>query len=309
MALRLGLSLPQMKQYDLAHDVTAVARAAEQTGYDSLWVFERTLVPDDPADGMYGVPGLPWTDSYRHCADPLVTLTLAAAVTTRVRLGSSVLVAPLHQPYELARSLATLDAASGGRVIAGFGTGWSRDEYAAAGADFAARGAALDELLDVCAAVWGTDPVAYEGTRARVPAAAVGPKPHDGPLPVMLAAGNKKSVDRLARRADGYLPAFVPHSSIAATRARIRVLAEEYGRDPDALKVTQRCGLKLTAGPVDGKRDLHQGSVDQIVEDLAEGVAAGVDEALLDFQVGARDVREVIESAELLHKAVREAGI
>ena len=132
MAIRLGLGLPQLRQYDLAKDVTDVARAAERTGYDSVWVYERLLVPESPTQGLYGVPGLPWPDWYRGMAHPLVTLTLAAAVTERVRLGTGVVVAPLHGPVQLAKALATLDAASGGRVVAGLGTGWSTDEFAAA---------------------------------------------------------------------------------------------------------------------------------------------------------------------------------
>src|SRR4051794_21593481 len=113
MVHRLGLSLPQMKQHKLGRDVPTVARAAEEIGYESLWVFERILFPEPMSQGLYGMPGIAWPDNYRSVADPLVTLALAAAVTERARLGTSVLVAPLHLPFQLARSLASLDAASG----------------------------------------------------------------------------------------------------------------------------------------------------------------------------------------------------
>lgn len=187
MATRLGLSLPQMKQYDIGRDIPAVARAAEEIGYESLWVFERILFPEPARQGLYGVPGLPWPDQYRSVADPLVSLTLAAAATERARLGTSVLVAPLHVPFQLARALASLDAASGGRVVAGIGTGWSHDEYAAAAvAPFEKRGQVLDELLDVFEAVWGPDPVSYEGELTTIAPSVVGPKPA-GPIPVLLA--------------------------------------------------------------------------------------------------------------------------
>lgn len=107
-----------------------------------------------------------------------MTLTPAAAATERAELGTSVLVAPLHGPFQLARTLGTLDAASGGRVVAGFGTGWSLDEYAAAGvAPFEERGRVLDEIIDVCRAVWGPDPVRYEGRHTRIASSAIGPKP------------------------------------------------------------------------------------------------------------------------------------
>jgi probable F420-dependent oxidoreductase len=309
MTLRLGLGLPQMKHYVPGRDVTTVAREAETCGFDSLWVFERTLVPEEPVDGMYGIEGRAWPGTFRHVADPLVTLAQAAAVTQRVRLGTSVLVAPLHAPFELARALGTLSAASGGRLVAGLGTGWSRDEYAAAGADFGSRGALLDELLDVCEAVWSPGPSAYEGVRTHIAPADVGPKPPGGKVPVLLAASNSRTLERIARRADGWLPSLTPHPVVARTRAALRELAGRHGRDPDSLTVVQRCSVRVTDRPVDGGRRRHQGSVEQVVEDLAEGVAAGVDEAIIDLQNGTRDATELIEAGRELHAAVRDTGM
>jgi alkanesulfonate monooxygenase SsuD/methylene tetrahydromethanopterin reductase-like flavin-dependent oxidoreductase (luciferase family) len=99
--------------------VTEVARAADQAGFASLWAYERVLFPVNPLQGMYGIPGLPWLKYYEYCADPLTVLTLAGAATENVRLGTSILIGPLHQTLSLARTLATLDQATGGRVVAG----------------------------------------------------------------------------------------------------------------------------------------------------------------------------------------------
>ncbi|NLU73269.1 LLM class F420-dependent oxidoreductase [Streptomyces sp. HNM0575] len=309
MALRLGLGLPQMKHYVPGRDVMSVAREAEECGFDSLWVLERTLVPEDPVDGMYGVEGRPWPETFRHVADPLVTIAQAAAVTSRIRVGTSVLVAPLHVPFELARAFATLSAASEGRVVAGLGTGWSRDEYAAAGADFGRRGALLDEVLDVCETVWSSGPSAYEGSRTRLAPSDVGPKPPGGRIPVLLAAGNSRTLERIARRADGWMPSLTPHSAIARNGATLRELAERHGRDPDSLTIVHRCAVRITDKPEGDDRRPHQGSVEQIVEDLAEDVAAGVDEVILDLQSGTRDARELIDGGRELYAAVREAGM
>ncbi|UNS95913.1 TIGR03619 family F420-dependent LLM class oxidoreductase [Streptomyces tubbatahanensis] len=309
MALRLGLGLPQTGTYDLATDVTAVARAAEEMGYDSVWVLERIMRPERPVDDMYLIPGLEWSAYFRSVADPLVTLSMAAAVTGRVRLGSAVLVGPLRPPFLLARALGSLDAASGGRLVAGLGTGWSRDEYAAAGADYASRGAALDELLDVCAEVWGADPASYEGGRTRFTPSAVGPKPAASHVPVLLAAGNDRALRRLVRRADGWLPSLVSNEQVVATHARIRELAGEVGRDPAELSTTVRAFVRVTDRPVEGRRSPYQGSVEQIVEDLAGAARAGVSEVLLDNQLECRDAQELIESAKELREAVSEAGL
>lgn len=229
MPIPLGLGLPQMKQYDLGRDVADVARAAETVGYESLWVFERVLFPEPATQGLYGVSGLAWPDQYRSVADPLVTLTLAAAATDRARLGTSILVAPLHVPFQLARSLASLDAASGGRVIAGLGTGWSLDEYAAASvAPFEERGAVLDELLDVCAAVWGPDPVSYKGDLTTIAPSEVGPKPAR-PIPVFLPANSPRATRRLVDRADGWMPVAMGASRLAEQWQRVRDVAAERG--------------------------------------------------------------------------------
>lgn len=99
-----------------------------------------------------------------------------------------------------------MDAASGGRVVAGIGTGWSHDEYAAAAvAPFEKRGQVLDELLDVFEAVWGPDPVSYEGELTTIAPSVVGPKPA-GPIPVLLPANSPKAARRLVDRADGWMP-------------------------------------------------------------------------------------------------------
>nr|WTB30757.1 LLM class F420-dependent oxidoreductase [Streptomyces sp. NBC_00830] len=309
MPVSLGLGLPQMKQYDIGRDVATVARAAEDAGYESLWVFERVLFPEPATQGLYGVPGLPWPDAYRSVADPLVTLTLAAAATGRARLGSSVLIAPLHVPFQLARSLASLDVASGGRVIAGLGTGWSLDEYAAASvAPFEKRGAVLDELLDVCAAVWGPDPVSYRGELTTIAPAEVGPKPVR-PIPVYLAANSPRATRRLVDRADGWLPIATGATTLAEQWRKVQDLAAERGRDRP-IGVCVRANARYSAKSFEGAdRQPFRGSVAQIVEDLVAHAATGVPEILLDLQATTRDAAELVDVAAEVYQAARAAGV
>lgn len=309
MTTRLGLGLPQMHQYTIGTDVPDVARAAEEIGYESLWVFERALFPEPATQGLYGIEGLPWPDAYRNVAEPLVTLTLAAAVTGRARLGSSVLVAPLHTPFQLAKSLASLDAASGGRVIAGLGTGWSLDEYAAAGIrPFAERGKVLDELIEVCRAVWGPDPVTYDGQLTKIASAVVGPKPAR-PIPIMLAAGNKKAQRRLVDHADGWLPVGMGAEQLAAQWRELQGLAAERGRT-EPIQTVVRVNTVYTAKPYDGPdRQPFQGSADQIVEDLVAHAAVGLEEILIDLQTTPRDAQELKEVAAEVYEKARAAGV
>ncbi|MEU9403899.1 TIGR03619 family F420-dependent LLM class oxidoreductase [Streptomyces sp. SID4985] len=309
MTIRLGLGLPQTHQYDIGRDVPEVARAAESIGYESVWVFERALFPEPATQGLYGIEGLPWPDSYRGVADPLVTLTLAAAATERVELGSSVLVAPLHLPFQLAKSLATLDAASRGRVLAGFGTGWSLDEYAASGIrPFAERGKVLDEVIDVCRAVWGPDPVVHRGEISDIPSAVVGPKPAR-PLPILLAARTRRALRRVVDRADGWLPTTTGAGQLAADLRELRDLAAERGRTKP-LRTVLRANVTLRTKPHDdADRPAFTGSVDQVVEDLVAHAGIGLDDILVELQTSARDAAELTDLAAEVYEKARAAGI
>ncbi|MFD5815424.1 LLM class F420-dependent oxidoreductase [Streptomyces sp. NPDC127038] len=309
MTTRLGLALPQMRHYDLGRDVPDVARAAEALGYDSLWVFERALFPDPPTQGLYGIEGLAWPDSYRSVADPLVTLTLAAAATERAELGTSVLVAPLHTPFRLAKTLASIDAAAGGRVVAGLGTGWSLDEYAAAAPrPFEERGEALDEVIEVCRAVWGPDPVVHEGRLSRIASAVVGPKPAR-PIPILLAANSAKARRRLVDHADGWMPIGMGVGQLAAQWAGLRELAAERGRTRP-IRTVLRTNERYTPKPYAGEdRQPFQGAVGQIVEDLAAHAGIGFDDIFLDLQSSVRDAEELKDVAAELYEAARAAGV
>ncbi|WP_033282323.1 LLM class F420-dependent oxidoreductase [Streptomyces sp. NRRL F-525] len=309
MATRLGLTLPQTHQYDIGKDVPDVARAAEEIGYESLWVFERALFPEPATQGLYGMEGVPWPDEYRSVAEPLVTLALAVSATRRARLGTSVLVAPLHGPFQLARTLGTLDAASGGRVVAGFGTGWSLDEYAAAGiAPFKDRGKSLDEVLDVCRAVWGPDPVTYEGALTTINSSVVGPKPAR-PIPILLPAMSKKALTRLVDRADGWQPVAMGAQQLAAEWRALQELAAERGRT-EPLQSAARINLRYTPKAYEGAdRPPFAGNIDQIVTDLVAHVEVGLDEYFFEFAGAPRDAEELKDLAAELYTAARAAGV
>ncbi|QEU95724.1 LLM class F420-dependent oxidoreductase [Streptomyces kanamyceticus] len=309
MATRLGLSLPQGSQYAIGRDVPEVARAAEDIGYESLWVFERILYPEPATQGLYGIPGLAWPDSYRSVADPLVTLTLAASATDRARLGTSVLIAPLHVPFQLARTLASLDAASGGRVVAGFGTGWSLDEYAAASvAPFKRRGKVLDELIDVCHAVWGQDPVSYEGELTTIAPSVVGPKPAR-PIPILLPANSPRALRRLVDRADGWMPVATGAAALTEQWAKVREAAAEQGRERPVQSVL-RANARYTPAAYDGTdRAPFHGNVAQIAEDLAAHAEVGVDEIIVEIAGSTRDAQELKDVAGQVYEAARAAGV
>jgi probable F420-dependent oxidoreductase len=287
--MKLGIRLPQRLGVDLQHDVVEAARTAEAAGFDSLWTYERLLFPETPAEPYAEVPNVPWPEHSRQAADPLAVLTAAAVVTERVRLGVSLLVAALHTPIQLAKALATIDQISGGRMIAGMGTGWSTDEFQAAGAAGADRGHFLDETLDVFDAVWGPDPVTFRSPRFVIDNASVLPKPASK-IPVMLGGVSPKAVQRIVRRADGWLPFLntpgqAGAAELRASWARIRELTFDYGRDTSRMEMVVVGNVTFTDRPGGPDRTPFVGTLDQIIEDVQTAAEAGADELIIDLNL------------------------
>jgi probable F420-dependent oxidoreductase len=307
MSLKVGIGLPLLKNFDPATDVTRAARVVEDIGYDSVWAFERLLLPVDQSGehGLYRMPGVPWPERYGSVLDPLVALTLAAAVTQRVELGTCVLVAPLHVPARLARTLASIDAASGGRLVAGIGSGWSIDEFAAvAPRPFAERGAALDEFLDVAEALWGTDPVSFRNERYEVAPAEFGPKPARR-IPVYLGGNSEVALRRIARRADGWLPTGLAPEAVGAMLGRLRELTAEAGRDPGEVGCTFQVGLSTVGDATTKERRPYTGSIEQIAGDIAQLAEAGVDHVFVTVPTVAEDMDEYEDIAGRFYTAIQ----
>ncbi|MEU6511209.1 TIGR03619 family F420-dependent LLM class oxidoreductase [Streptomyces sp. NPDC046942] len=289
--MHVGFSIPTFGS--AANEVNGVARFAaevEKLGATSLWVGDRLLAPVAPAVGYAGSQNVPV--EFRTSADPLTSLAVAAAVTTQVRLGSSVINAPWYPPTLLARTLASIDVASGGRLIAGFGTGWSPEEYQAVGVPFKGLGSRLDEVLDVLEAWWMASPVAHHGPLFTIPASHVELKPVQRPRPpIYLGAAGPRALRRVGRRADGWLPAWwvqeaLPGTPFAEGWSVIRRAAEEADRDPDRLGSILRVGV-VAGTPVETVA----------VEVKKIGSTMPVDEMFIDFTYPATSVDHAVDLA------------
>src|SRR5512144_1195696 len=167
--MKLGFSLPTAGAWATAENQIRVARQAEALGYHSLWVFQRLLYALEPKNEYPPVPGKTWPKPFERVFDPIVTLAYVAAATSRIRLGTSVLIMPFYSPVILAKQLATLDRVSGGRLDVGLGIGWSRDEFQASGTRDERRGARADEFLRCQKAAWTQEVVEFHGEFYSVP--------------------------------------------------------------------------------------------------------------------------------------------
>jgi probable F420-dependent oxidoreductase len=234
----LGFAVPQYGAAASA-DLARFAATAEELGADSLWVGDRLLAAVAPTVGYAGKATIP--EQFRTGIDPFIALAVAATATTTARLGASVFVAPWYPPVQLARQLTSLDVVSGGRLMPGFGVGWSPEEYQAAGAPFRRRGAQLDELLDVLEKLWTTNPVAHQGERWSIPESWVDLKPVQQPRPpIYLGAFTPAGLKRVGARADGWtgvvqLPGAVNLDMLSWQRQQIDDAARAAGREPTAI--------------------------------------------------------------------------
>ena len=227
--MKVGCTLPQSGALASRENLIRVVTRAEELGYDSVWVFERLLWPVNPRDPYPPSRDGSWPANFQNVFDPIETLTFVAALTRNVRLGTSALVLPYHQPIQLARRLATLDALSEGRLEICGGVGWSRDEFEAVGAPFEGRGARAAELLEAVIAIWTRDPVKFEGQFYHIPESKIGPKPAQLPRPPIYLAGfGQYTFDRIAKFADGWNPAMV--QDFESFEAQVNQLQETAAR-------------------------------------------------------------------------------
>lgn len=234
----------------------AFVRQLESLGCESVWAVEHLLMPDAyhssyPYDASGRMSLLPGDD----IPDPLHWLTFAAAHTSRLVLGTAMLILPLHHPVALAKRLATLDVLSGGRLIAGVGVGWLREEYDAVGVPFSDRGRRADEYLDALRTLWSDAPATHHGATVHFDAVHSAPRPtRPGGVPIMIGGHSRAAVRRAARYGTDFYPLGVDAAGLAELLTLLRAECAALGRDPTEVAVTSRA--PATRAEADALREL-----------------------------------------------------
>lgn len=277
--MELGIGLPTSGPLAAPANIAAVAKEAEQLGYDALWTYERLLRPVAGVD--QGGTKTPLPEDYRLVFEPLETLSYVAALTSTVRLGTSVVNALMHPPVVLARRFATLDQLSGGRAIAGFGQGWMQEEFDTVGVPKQRIGAGFDEAVEAIRACWGPDPVEHQGRYYTIAPSEVNPKPVQRRLPILMGSNSPAGIKRAARIADGLNPIAFSADALRQAVSAFREAAREQGRDAGALPVVARANVPITADPLGEDRPYLGGSPAQVAEAIAALEDSGVDQVLL----------------------------
>jgi probable F420-dependent oxidoreductase len=258
----------------------AQARAADVAGIDRVFVSDHVVFGEDLE--AYARPELGGTEGGRqptgpdgHWLEPLTVLAMIAAVTTQVRLATGILIAALRRPVVLAKTAATIDVLSGGRLDLGVGVGWQREEYEAAGLDFGGRGRLLDHTLAVCQELWRNDVARVEDEHLRFDRIHQMPKPAqpDG-VPIWVSGTlNDRVLQRIVRFGSGWIPWGPDAKDVVAGLARVHAALRDAGRTSAGFRVAGNL-------PVVRRDDR---SID--LDATMAGVAPLVDAGVTDFRV------------------------
>lgn len=239
-----------------------LARLAEELGFESVWTVEHTVVPTGYTSTYpYSETGRMPGDERAEIPDPLVWLSYVAAVTTRLRLATGILILPQRNPVTLAKELATLDVLSNGRVELGIGVGWLREEFDVLGVPFEDRGPRTDDYVAALRALWAPGPDTYHGPFVAFDEANSYPKPvQAGGIPVVVGGHTSAAARRAGRLGDGFFPGSFRPGELEPLLETMNRAAREAERDPATIEVTAGGAFDY-----DGAARLADAGVDRLV--------------------------------------------
>jgi probable F420-dependent oxidoreductase len=277
-----GLALPHLGDDSNLEGIAAAVDLAEEHGFTDVWATDHILVDHAAAE------------DYGRIYEAITTLAWIAGRTSTIKLGTSVIVVPMRNAVLLAKQLATLDALSNGRVIAGFGVGWSADEFTNVGVGdrFHERGAYTDETIALCRHLWSGTSEPFRGRFHQFSDFVFGPLPAQGEnLPIWIGARDERALRRVGRLADAYHASAASPASLAGRIPVIRAAAEEAGRPMPRLSARVRVELDAAA------QDYYtmHGPAADVAAEIRAYAALGVDHLALMFPPrGAAALRQAI---------------
>jgi len=297
--MKFGICLPIRIDADAGTNVS-IAKTAEEIGFDSVWASDHVIMPENRV-GMFS----------ENFYDPFILLSYIAAETSRIKIGTSVIILPYRNAVVVAKMIATLDALSGGRVIFGVGPGWMKEEFETLGVPHDTRGRMTNEYLTAIKILWETDKPEFEGEFVKFSGIKFHPKPLQKPHPPILIAGSSVlAIKRAVRFGDGWHPTWVSPEDVQKGIAELRSVAEKEGRDLSGFAYTVRNRIKITE---DGGERLPdkggneptfalRGTVSEIKDYIAGYGELGVSHIVFDPDVDTAD--EIFDIMERLAEEV-----
>jgi len=238
--MKFGIAYANAGPFGFPEPLTHLARTAEEVGIESIWTVEHVVIPVgyrsaypyDPSGRIPGPENVP-------IPDPILPLAIAAAVTTRLRLATGILILPQRHPIYVAKEVATLDVLSGGRAILGIGIGWLREEFDALGVPFPDRAARTRESVAAIRSLWRESPESFEGRFFRWPPLESNPKPIQKPgVPIVVGGHTDGAARRAARYGDGFFPGVRDRARLQELLGILRAECEHVGRNPRDIELT-----------------------------------------------------------------------
>ena len=267
--VKFGFVIPNNWGFEDPGDVIDIATSAEQMGFHSVWVNHHVL------HAGYVLKRLDDRPYY----DALTTLTYVAALTKSVRLGTSVLVLPYLNPVVLAKSLATLDVLSGGRLTVGAGVGALRHESDSLGSDYSQRGAYTDESISVMKALWTQQDPVFEGAFYTFSGVKFAPKPLQQPHPPLWIGGQSRAaMRRAARLGDGWHPTGLTPQELAGKVEYLESQVKAAGRSMSDITISVRQELDVLDSPSAEGQGSMIGAPDQLLSNIEAYASSGVQE-------------------------------
>jgi probable F420-dependent oxidoreductase len=246
-SMEVGLHVPQVGPNANAENVERFARAADEAGFDGLWVFDHVVLQKEQESRYpYSADGKMGFNPQLDFLEPLTQLAFLAGVTKRARLGTSVLVLPMRQPVLHAKIMATIDHLSGGRFVLGAGVGWWEQEYRVLSVPWERRGKRMDECLQLIRALWTEDWVNFRGEFYEAVDWTCNPKPRrPGGIPIWLGGESRKQLERVGKYADGWHATAASLGTLLQDFEVAKEAARAAGRDPAALTLSVEGGAML----------------------------------------------------------------
>lgn len=303
--MHIGVVFPNVMYREGQQGVAKLIRGIEAIGFDELSMFDHVVMgyATETRPAPFYAPTMPIMEAFS-------VLSFAAAITTRIGLGTGVLVLPQRQPTLVARQAASIDTLSNGRLRLGVGIGWQQSEYEALGEDFATRGARLEESVAMLRAYWGEERVNFAGEHYQLTEMAFEPKPPQGrDLPIWIGGTKPAALRRIAKIADGWMAMSAPGDGPLADQvARFRDCVVAAGREPDAVPLQ----MQLSPGKMDrAQRKRFYAQPDMLLERALELQALGFTHITLDcvplFQLGHRSSDALLEHLQAIHETLRPA--
>ena len=240
-----GFSLVVRGNAATPENFAQIAEHAETLQIDTLWCSAHTVLPSQVRSGYAMRPGIMhpehWKERYW---EPFTVISYLAAKTTRLNFGTSIVVLPMHNPFEIAKQVAEVDQLTQGRFTFGLGVGWFEEEFEVLKQDFHNRGARTNEALELFKALWEPDPVTFKGQFYQVENAHFGPKPvqHPGP-PIWVAGNSEPALRRAARYADAWHPVRPSFTLLAETTRKLASYLEAESRPRESVEVAVKVPL------------------------------------------------------------------